>query len=64
MATSSTPPYLEGLNPAQLEAVLHDEGPLLILAVRKVLPTSRMVTMLRSAGEVAGRPRVVLHFEV
>ncbi len=32
MATSSTPPYLEGLNPAQLEAVLHDEGPLLILA--------------------------------
>ena len=32
MPTPSTPPYLEGLNPAQLEAVLHDEGPLLILA--------------------------------
>ena len=32
MPNPSTPPYLEGLNPAQLEAVLHDEGPLLILA--------------------------------
>ena len=32
MANPSTPSYLEGLNPAQLEAVLHDEGPLLILA--------------------------------
>ncbi|MFQ5893926.1 MAG: ATP-dependent helicase, partial [Nitrospinota bacterium] len=32
MTPSTTAPYLEGLNPAQLEAVLHDEGPLLILA--------------------------------
>ncbi|MEE9304668.1 MAG: UvrD-helicase domain-containing protein, partial [bacterium] len=32
MPTPSTPAYLEGLNPTQLEAVLHDEGPLLILA--------------------------------
>lgn len=32
MPTPSIPAYLEGLNPTQLEAVLHDEGPLLILA--------------------------------
>ena len=32
MPTPSTPAHLEGLNPTQLEAVLHDEGPLLILA--------------------------------
>ena len=56
MPNPSTPSCLEGLNLAQLEAVLHDEGPLLILVggVRPNYASGGLVLVITQAPALPG----------